>query len=126
MLFVCACMYHVHKEVLSSLVGVIMAYIGVLMTIAAGLFFYRLRCRKRLWYGLVELAVAFVIIYLAFNPPDTVLVEEKVSWLGMNLRMIVGLLAGIYVMVRGLDNIEQGLSLERRVPWDRLFYGKVR
>jgi hypothetical protein len=43
-----------------------MANIWMLVTIGLGLFFYALRCRQRLWYGLVELLVALVIFFLRF------------------------------------------------------------
>jgi hypothetical protein len=42
--------------------------VWVLMTIGVGFFFYGLRCRLRLCYGVLELMVAFVIIYLTFHP----------------------------------------------------------
>jgi len=38
--------------------------------------------------------------------------------------MSVGALAGIYVMVRGLDNIEKGLPPQSQNKWKRLFHGK--
>src|ERR1700688_3967573 len=40
--------------------------IGILAAVIIALLLYRLRCRRRLWYGMVELAVAVTVIVLAF------------------------------------------------------------
>jgi hypothetical protein len=45
-----------------------MAVIGIFVTVCLGLFFYWLRCRRQLVYGLVELVVALAVIFLAFCP----------------------------------------------------------
>jgi hypothetical protein len=109
-----------------------MANIGLLATIAAGFFFYGLRCRQRLYYGLFEVAVALVIIFLTFHPGTVFLITEDYTWWGWLLSKGVGVLAGVYAMVRGLDNIGQGgldnigqgLPAHFRARWDRWFYGK--
>jgi hypothetical protein len=82
-----------------------MAVIGIIVTVAFGLLFYILRCRQRLLYGLVEFVVALAVIILTF------LLSEESSWWGWLLSKGVGTSAGIYVMVRGLDNIQQGFRL---------------
>jgi hypothetical protein len=85
-----------------------MANVWVLITIGLGFFFYGLRCRQRLYYGLTELAVALVIIFLTFHPPAIYLITDEYSFWGWLLSKGVGFLVGVYAMVRGLDNIEQG------------------
>jgi hypothetical protein len=102
-----------------------MANAWVLLTIGLGLFFYSLRCRQKLYYGALELIVALVIIYLTFHPPTTYLVTEEINWWGWALSRSVGFLAGVYVMVRALDNIEKGLPPHLRACWDRVFYGRA-
>jgi len=37
----------------------------------------------------------------------------------------VGILGGVYVIVRGLDNVENGMPLTWRGIWKQAFYGKV-
>ena len=106
--------------------GSIMANIWMLVTIMFGVFFYALRCRQRLWYGLIELAVAFIIIFLTFHPPGPiVLAVDEPTWWGTLLTRCAGSLAGVYFIVRALDNIEKGLPSQMRRGWDRLFHGKV-
>ena len=103
-----------------------MANVCILITIGLGFFFYGLRCRHKLYYGLLELIVAFVIIFLTFHPPIINLADlEPPWWKYWLLSRSVGFLAGVYVMVRALDNIGKGLPPHLRAIWDRLFYGKV-
>jgi len=101
-----------------------MANVWVLVTIGLGFFFYGLRCRQRLYYGLTELAVALIIIFLTFHPPAIYIISDDYSFWGGLLSKGVGFLAGVYALVRGLDNIEQGLPPHFRAPWGRWFYGK--
>jgi hypothetical protein len=99
---------------------------GFFFTIGSGLFLYALRCRQKLYYGVLELMVAFVIIFLMFHPPIINLADlEPPYWKYWLLSKSVGLLAGVYVMVRALDNIEKGLPPHLRAIWSRVFYGKV-
>jgi hypothetical protein len=68
--------------------------------------------------------VSFVIIFLTFNPPAVSLILEDYSRWGLFLSKGAGIFAGVYVMVRAFDNIEQGLPARFRTPWDCWFYGK--
>src|SRR3974377_761570 len=101
-----------------------MANVWFVITIGVGLFFYVLRCRRILYYGVIELIVAVVIIFLTFHPPFVTLIADEYSWSGLLLSKGVGVLAGVYFMVRALDNIEKGLPSQRRVAWQRVFYGE--
>jgi len=99
-----------------------MAVIGIFVTVCLGLFFYWLRCRWQLVYGLVELVVALAVIILTFYPQTNYLLQEAgPPWWGWFLSKSVGISAGIYVMVRGLDNIHNGLPPKWRCKWDRIF-----
>jgi hypothetical protein len=100
-----------------------MATIGIVITIVLGIAFYIMRCRWQLIYGIIEILVSLVVIFLTFYPPTTYLVVAEFSWQGWFLSKSVGVLAGIYVMVRGLDNIEKGLSPARKAKWMRAFHG---
>jgi hypothetical protein len=95
-----------------------MAVIGIFATICLGLFFYWLRCRWQLVYGLVELVVALAVIILTFYPQTNYLQDNSSPpWWAQS----VGISAGIYVMVRGLDNIHKGLPPKWRCKWERIF-----
>jgi hypothetical protein len=103
-----------------------MALIGIFVTVTIGLLFYVLRCRRQLAYGLIELGFALAVIVLTFYPQTNyLLLEGGPSWLGWLLSKSVGTSAGIYVMVRGLDNIDKGLSPKWRGKWERIFYGRA-
>jgi hypothetical protein len=97
----------------------------VFITIGVGCFFYGLRCRLRLCYGLLELMVAFIIIYLTFHPLRINLADLEPPLSNWLLSKSVGFLAGVYIMIRALDNIEKGLPPHLRASWHRVFYGKV-
>jgi hypothetical protein len=101
-----------------------MAVIGFFVTVCLGLFFYWLRFRWQLVYGLVELVVALAVIFLTFCPqnPIYLAVNAGPSLWGWLLSKSVGASAGIYVMVRGLDNIHNGLPPKWRCKWDRILH----
>jgi hypothetical protein len=41
---------------------------SVVVAIIIGLVLYTIRCRRLFWYGLLELVVALVVIFLTFYP----------------------------------------------------------
>ena len=87
-----------------------MAVVQILTTVGVGLFFFWLRGRYQFVYGLIELAAALIIIFLTFVPQGPAYLElmSQPSLLGSLLSKAVGVSAGIYVLVRALDNIEKG------------------
>lgn len=104
-----------------------MEVIGIFTAICVGLVLYGLRCRKPLIYGLLEIAVAVVIITLTFYPQKSyLLLSEEPTWFGWLLSKAVGISTGVYVLVRGLDNVDKGLTAELRGRqwWDRVFRGR--
>lgn len=95
----------------------------LLLAIIPGLFF----CFVRSWplvYGIVELVVALAIIFVTFFPHTPYLLYDEPPWWGVQLSRFIGSIAGVYVMVRGLDNIERGLpslSPTAHRTWRRVF-----
>jgi hypothetical protein len=93
-------------------------YFGV--AILFGFCLYWLRCRHRVVYGTAEIGVALLLIYAFFFPerPGVLLMHEWVGnlgpfWGGLLSRSVT-LFAGLYALVRGLDNID---AIEK---WGRL------
>jgi cyanate permease len=101
-----------------------------------GLYLYYLRRRHRILYGLMELAISVVLIGVSLAlawenilPSDVPQLSEKdfsvlklVPWVA-KLNIVLPIAAAIYVFVRGLDNIGEGL---KRFPvmaaqWDDAF-----
>jgi Na+/H+ antiporter NhaD/arsenite permease-like protein len=105
-----------------------MGVIVMLGTIIFGLGFYIFRCRCRFAYGVFEIAVSVAVIFLTLYPQKSYLqLEGNETWWGWILSSGVGLSAGMYIMVRGLDNIDQGWPSKwesKRGIWKRVFYGQ--
>jgi hypothetical protein len=72
----------------------------IVVGILAGVIFFLLRCRNPLVYGITEVGVGIASISAS-----------------------VTLLGGIYILVRGLDNMDKRLKDQR--VWNRVFWGKA-
>jgi hypothetical protein len=71
---------------------------------------------------MVELAVAVTVIVLAFFPQTgNILLANGPSVVGSAIAKLITVSAGIYIFVRGLDNIEAGMSDASRSKWKRWF-----
>jgi hypothetical protein len=100
----------------------VVIFIGAIVT---SIFFYRLRCRRPFRYGLAELLVGVAVIYFTLWPVETnyLLLVQGEPGLGETfLVKSVGVLAGIYVLVRGLDNMSRALPSSWEPWWKRLFH----
>jgi hypothetical protein len=80
------------------------------LAIAIGLFLYRVRGEYPLFYGITEILVAVLAIFVSIGTPTA-----------NPLNAIVGILGGIYILIRGMDNMDKGLPASWRPPWDWLF-----
>ena len=83
--------------------------------------FYRIRCSKRFVYGLIEIIAGVVTIVLGEFPPYSILTDDGSSVLGTRAAHILTLMAGVYIVVRGLDNMAQDLPHRWRPAWRRIF-----
>jgi hypothetical protein len=79
------------------------------LTVLAAMFFYWLRSWHRVLYGLSELGVALLLMYLAYFPHTNYLLLEGGGVWDLILTKPVQIFAGIYAFVRGMDNIVTGL-----------------
>jgi hypothetical protein len=82
----------------------------IIPAIFIGIIFFRLRSKHPLLYGLIEIIVSVVTIWFS-------IVAQSDSFLSKS----IGILGGIYIMVRGLTNIDDGLPSTLRPIWDRWF-----
>jgi hypothetical protein len=95
-------------------------------TVIIGLFFYWVRSNCRVWYGVSEILVAFALMYVAYFPHGGPFVfgvggegpRLAPKILGTVITQAVPFFAGVYALVRGLDNVE---ALER---WNRVRAGR--
>ena len=82
-----------------------------------GIFAYWFRCRAQVLYGFVEIMVS-----LAFGATGLYSINVQ------NFRILgaaTALLGAIYIVVRGMDNIEKGLTIvpEWQSEWKRRWSG---
>ena len=98
-----------------------MAIVYILLSIVAALFFFQLRWRRPFAYGLFEFAVGLIGLTLTFYPQTTYLITDEASPFGITLSHGVAIVGGIYLLVRGLDNMERGLPRSWRPHWHALF-----
>jgi hypothetical protein len=98
----------------------------ILCGVFGGFALYCLRCRKLLFYGIVELIFSVIILTLTFIPQLSYLTADS-SFLGSYLVRGIGLLTGLYTFVRGMDNIDKSKSLPPnwRKTWGTVFHGSA-
>lgn len=82
--------------------------IGLTVFIVAAIA-YRIRCTARLFYGLMEVVFGIVVSLLA---AEELLTNPNLREV-ITLQVSVPIIAGIYICIRGLNNIEDGI-LERK------------
>jgi rRNA-processing protein FCF1 len=81
----------------------------IVVTMVLGILLFVFREKQRLGYGIFEFLVGIIVIILLFIPSEFNLQEVK-----FNLDFNVKFLGGLYIMVRGQDNIvksQKGKSL---------------
>lgn len=80
--------------------------------LCAGIILYRLRGTQPFAYGISEFCVAVVAIFVSITATNQ-----------GTLAKLLGIMGGIYIMIRGLDNIDKGLTSTStlRAKWDILF-----
>jgi hypothetical protein len=82
----------------------------ILPSVISGIVLYRVRGRQPFLYGSVEICVALLAIFVSIATRSSA-----------PLNKILGILGGIYILVRGMDNVDKGLPLTWRKSWDRWF-----
>jgi hypothetical protein len=84
----------------------------VVVGVISGVSFFVLRCRQPIIYGILELTVAVLSIFYSTTP-------AVVSGTGR----LFALLGGVYIFVRGLDNIDKRMKSNK--TWQSFFHGSV-
>lgn len=100
-----------HATILLSTISV-WGTVVALPLVGVGLYWYRQR--YRLSYGIFELLVGITMSIYVFFP--------KFDYEALGVALGLQVLAGLYVMVRGLDNVGTGLQgTKLEVIWNRAF-----
>jgi hypothetical protein len=120
---------------------VLASLVLTLVTIVFTTFAYRMRCRRRLIYGIVEFLFGVLAIIYSTDSALTSILKADAPLLTPSDRYqaLFQFFAGIYITVRGLTNVEDGINqqieqqkiqpsdrllwLNAQNIWKRLFYG---
>lgn len=108
-----------HQEVVFKAIS---SYIFIVPAMIAGPALYLFRSRSPFVYGVLEVVVSWVMILVTIEVSNATSVSDGLPLLAK----ATGLLGGVYVSVRGLDNMDKDIPLRIRRPWNRLFHGNRR
>jgi hypothetical protein len=114
---------------IEAIYNVISSYWFLPVAVLVGLILFSFRCRAPFWYGLIELLASWVMIWIAIVTPIVPVVAvggQPVSFGIPLLAKGTTLLAGIYVSVRGLDNIDKDVPQRFQRIWGKVFRKKVK
>ena len=101
--------------------------------IVSAVLLYRLRCRHRAIYGVGEVVFGVASILWAAQGLLDALTSHKPGP-QLDAATMIGLIAGLYIVIRGLNNVEEAIGikpghiLKGRFPyiWMRLFHAPLR
>jgi hypothetical protein len=96
-------------------------------SLVLGLILYALRYFVRAFYGLTEAVVGVVIAYTRFAPPPPAAATPGASPIDHNSTAfyLALLTAALYLMVRGFDNIHQGLTKDPKDKFSLYVLGRI-
>ncbi|MGQ7945947.1 hypothetical protein [Flavobacterium sp. WC2509] len=92
-------------ENLSIIISTINIWGTIALTLLTGLLLFVFREKQRLSYGVFELVVGVIAILALFKP-----LGFNYSSIEFNLEFNIKLLGGLYIMVRGLDNMVKAVK----------------
>src|SRR5579871_2210858 len=92
----------------------------IILCIAAAALLFELRRRRPFVYGVFEFVVGLIGLTLTFYPQTTYLLTEEASASGLILSRGIAIVGGIYLLVRGIDNMERDLPRRWRSHWESL------
>jgi hypothetical protein len=101
----------------------LLGFIYFIVVIIGGLCFYWLRRNCQWFYGICEIIAAGFVFYLTLYPSgfSFSVINVDVPVVSRWLSYFYGILAGIYIFVRGMSNIYEGASPRVRAIFDCLF-----
>jgi hypothetical protein len=95
----------------------------IVLCILAGVILFSIRTNYPFAYGVGELVIGIASIYHILSTPE----GGSTSTEGSSLAKIVAIFAGIYIIVRGLDNMDKSVPTTLAERWDILLrWGKPR
>jgi hypothetical protein len=92
-----------------------------LFLVFTSLLLFRLRARYRFWYGTLEMFVGIAAIRTAVHTGQQI--SQNAPPIDLVLPRVLTVLSGVYVIIRGLDNMTQKLPDSLHKLWDLWFPG---
>jgi rRNA maturation endonuclease Nob1 len=96
--------YIIFKNI-NKIIATINIWGTVILILISGIFLFVFRERHRLSYGVVEFLVGVIAIIILFQPNGF-----NISEIDFNFEFTIKILAGLYIMVRGQDNIIKAIK----------------
>jgi hypothetical protein len=98
-----------------------MAVIYLILLILLAAMLYWLRRNYRLAYAFIEIAAGIGTLIVSIYPPYILIAACEISAIGARFSSSLTIMAGLYIIVRGMDNLDQALPAKWRRIWDRIF-----
>ena len=96
-------------------------FLGVVVAVAL----YRVRGTHPIVYGVAEIAVGILAIWFVVGIPKPTLLTADDGGQAVDVSRanssLVGFLGGIYIIIRGFDNVDKGIAGKLRRFWDMAF-----
>jgi VIT1/CCC1 family predicted Fe2+/Mn2+ transporter len=89
----------------------------VILLFILGFVVYAIRSRMRLYYGIIEFFIGLYSSVSVFTP-------KRFDYTDLSVLEIIQILGGIYIMVRGLDNVSKALPRSIEPYWRFIFRDK--
>lgn len=100
---------------------VTIAVLYILLSIVAAMLLFELRRWRPFAYGVFEFAIGLIGLTLTFYPQTTYLLTGEATPWGLTLSRGITIVGGIYLLVRGMDNMDRDLPRRWRPHWEALF-----
>ena len=92
----------------------------IILCIVAAALLFELRRRRTFVYGVFEFVVGLIGLTLTFYPQTMYLLTEEASASGLILSRGIAIVGGIYLLVRGMDNMARDLPRRWRAHLESL------
>jgi hypothetical protein len=107
--------------------------IFAVLLLTSAVFLYRLRCRHRVVYGVVEVVFGTASILWAAQGLLDTLTGRSSTPFQLDAATTISLMGGLYIVIRGLNNVEEALGIKPgqkvmgrlRVIWLYVFHAPL-
>lgn len=116
-------------QLLSLILPYVFRYISIILDnewvtilfVAVSFILFRIRSSHRFLYGFIEFNIGIVAIWAALHAGQFTMSLNQSA--GILLSKAITILSGVYVIIRGLDNMSNKLPVSLHPAWDTFFPG---